>query len=174
MLNVLHAVDLAETERLIIADPFQLALPCWNRVTMLYVPTETVRISITERNQHMTLRAVAAQEAPERLKSTFATTNQDMTDVMNALSKPETDPTKKAVAFIVDMSDAGWNRTTDEKTMTVDRSNAKYPKPENAFAYALRRRFEAMGVPLVAYASGKMQVTVRKKNQMELAPKKKK
>jgi len=134
--------------------------------TWYQLPSEIVRISIEESKRYMALRAVDLKDAPQKLKSSFATTNQDVADVMNALSNPNTDPTKKTVAFIVDMADPGWTATKD--------GAAKYPKPENAFTYSLRRRFEALGLPLTAYQSGKMQITVRRKTTIELAPKKKK
>lgn len=147
-------------------DPFTYAPPCWTVRILYQLPDEFVSISITERKQHMALRTVKIEEAPQRLKSSFATTNTDMADVMAALGNPNTDPMKMKVALVVDMSDAGWTAQKDGKP--------RFPKPEVALAYALRRRFEALGVALTAYQSGKMQVTVRRKTAVEMQPKKKK
>jgi len=91
----------------------------------------------------MPIKTVAIAEAPLRMfKRGVISSKQDYLDVMNALQKANA-----GQAIIVTMESDAWKGVE---------------KPETAFANSLRRSFEAKGLQLTAYQSGKMEVTVRK------------
>lgn len=62
-------------------------------------------------------------------------------------------------AATVDMDPKAWVK--EDGTTPMD-------KPEITFANSLRRRFEASGLPITAYMSGKLQVTVRRLTALEI------
>ena len=102
----------------------------------------------------MGVKVVAVAEAPNPMHGKVSH-NQDFIDVMTAVKNPQTDPTKKATAIVVSMSDPSWASKNDKGA-------AKFEKPEVVFAGLLRRHFTADGLALTAYASGKMEVTIKK------------
>src|SRR5271163_2857117 len=153
MITVTSAADVAGRDRLALSDPFQLAPPVWQQYTMFLLPPEMVQITIEERNR-MGIKVVAATEAPNPLHRKVSS-NQDYLDVMAAIKNPQTAPTKNATALVVTMSDPSWSAKNDKGA-------AKFEKPEVVFAGLLRRHFTADGLALTAYASGKMEVTIKK------------
>src|SRR5271157_1374586 len=153
MITVTSSADVDDRDRLALSDPFQLAPPVWQHYTMFLLPPERVQITIKERNT-MGIKVVAVTEAPSPLHGKVSN-NQDYLDVMAAIKNPATDPTKKATALVVSMLDPSWS-TKDDK------GEAKFKKPEVVFAGLLRRHFTADGLSLTAYASGKMEVTIKK------------
>jgi hypothetical protein len=102
----------------------------------------------------MAIKVVAVTEAPSRLHGKVSH-NQDFADVMAAIKNDATNPTKKATALVVTMSDPSW-------TSKNEKGEPKYDKPEVTFAGVLRRHFTAAGLTLTAYQSGKMEVTIKK------------
>ena len=153
MITVTSSADVADRDRLALSDPFQLAPPVWKHYTMFLLPPEMVQITIEERNR-MGIKVVAVTEAPNPLHGKVSS-NQDYLDVMAAIKNPATDPTKKATALVVTMSDPSWSAKNDKGA-------AKFEKPEVVFAGLLRRHFTSDGLSLTAYASGKMEVTIKK------------
>jgi hypothetical protein len=151
MLTVIDDRDRGERERLSVADPFQLAAPCWRNRVFYQLPPETVEITIEERTR-MALKIVDFQEAPRRLKGGSGPASKtEYTEVMQAIR----DPKNKGKAFIVTLGDE-WK---DVK------------KPEVAMGYALRRYFSDQKVHWTAYQSGKMEVTVRAMTKAEVEKK---
>lgn len=102
----------------------------------------------------MPIKVVPVQEAPNRMHGKVSH-NQDYMDVMTALKTAKT-----GEAIVVSMADPSWF-TKNEK------QERKYPKPEVAFAYMLRRHFATSSLPLTAYQSGKMEVTIRRQTPAE-------
>jgi hypothetical protein len=153
MINVIHAVDESERERLKLNDPFQLAPPVWKHYTSFLLPPETVTITIEERKR-MPIKAVSLEQAPPPMHGKVSH-NQDYVDVMAAIRNDATSPIKKQTALVVVMADPSWSSKNDK-------GEPKYDKPEVVFAGVLRRHFVADGLPLTAYASGKMEVTVKR------------
>jgi len=153
MITVTSCADVDDRDRLALSDPFQLAPPVWQHYTMFLLPPEMVKITIEERNR-MGIKVVAVAEAPNPLHGKVSS-NQDYLDVMAAIKNPQHDPTKKATALVVSMSDPSWSAKNDKGA-------AKFEKPEVVFAGLLRRHFTADGLFLTAYASGKMEVTIKK------------
>src|SRR5271156_4824595 len=153
MITVTSVADVVDRDRLALSDPFQLAPPVWKHYTMFLLPLETVKITIEERNR-MGVKVVAVTEAPNPMHGKISH-NQDFAEIMAAIKNPATDPTKKATALVVSMSDPSWSAKNDKGAV-------KYEKPEVVFAGVLRRHFTADGISLTAYASGKMEVTVKK------------
>lgn len=157
MITVLHAADAAERERLQVADPFQLAAPYWKTRVYHLLPPETqttvVRLSPAEELHHMAIRTVAATAAPPRVFVRGGiSSKQDYIDLLTALNTVKPDQ-----ALIVDMDAKAW----------VDASGQPIKKPEVVFANSLRRRFEASALPITAYMSGALQVTVRRLTALE-------
>lgn len=153
MLTVRTVADQRVCEWLLRYDPFQLAPPCF--VYRPVLPPEYRRISIEEVNS-MPIRVVPVTEAPSRLKGSKMLSNADYNDVLTALKDPQL---KKDSAIVVNMVAPQWTERRDNKPV--------YEKPEVAFAYTLRRYFESQSLPLIAYQSGKMEVTVRRKTPAE-------
>jgi hypothetical protein len=148
MLTVLHDRDRLERERLLSSDPFQLAAPCWQVRVIPSLPPEYRRISIEELNT-MPIKTVEFAEAPRRLKGgSGPSSTTEYTEIMQALR----DPKNKGKAFIVTLGDEWKDK----------------PKPEIAFAYALRRYFTLESVNWTAYQSGKNEVTVRSLTTAEM------
>ena len=158
MITVTSSEDVADRDRLALSDPFQLAPPVWQHYTMFLLPPEMVQITIEERNR-MGIKVVAVTEAPNPMHGKVSS-NQDYLEVMSFIKNPatdptKTDPTKKAIALVVTMSDPSWSAKNDKGA-------AKFEKPGVVFAGLLRRHFTADGLALTAYASGKMEVTIKK------------
>jgi hypothetical protein len=161
VLRIVHDCDLKVFAFIQANDPFQWSIPSWKYAVWPLLPPEVWpllppeirRISIEECDR-MAVKVVAVTEAPNPMHGKVSH-NQDFIDVMAAIKNPATDPTKKATAIVVSMSDPSW-ATKDDK------GKAKYQKPEVVFAGLLRRHFTADGLSLTAYASGKMEVTIRK------------
>ncbi len=105
----------------------------------------------------MPIRVVPAAEAPSRLRGSKMSTNSDYNEVLTALKDPNL---KKGMAIVVNMAAPQWTERKDNKPV--------YEKPEVSFAYTLRRFFEGQKLPLIAYQSGKMEVTIRAKTQAEM------
>jgi hypothetical protein len=103
----------------------------------------------------MAIKTVTLEQAPARMHGRVSS-NVDYQAVMGALSNAATNPVKMKCAIVVDMEDLVWGKRNEK-------GEALYPKPEVTFAYTLRRYFEANALPLTAYQSGKMQVTIRQK-----------
>lgn len=102
----------------------------------------------------MAIRTVEATQAPARLfKRGGISSKQDYIDLLAALNNA-----KPNQAFIVDMDPKDW----------VDDKGAPMSKPEVTFANSLRRRFEAGGLAITAYMSGKNQITVRRLTALEI------
>lgn len=156
MITVLHETDAKERDRLRASDPFQLAAPCWSVRVLPSLPPEHRHISIEELNTYMPIRVVPAAEAPSRLRGSKMSTNSDYNDVLTALKDPSL---KKDTALVVNMASPSWTERKDGKPV--------YEKPEVSFAYTLRRYFEGQKLPLIAYQSGKMEVTIRRKTAAE-------
>ena len=149
MITLIYDVDLRTRERLSVVDPFQLATPCW-RVRQFLLPPEATPISIEEIKQHMPIKVVEEKLAPSRLsKGGTVTMSSDFNDVMLAMRDA-----KQGQAIIVTLADPNL---------------LKEEKPENKFAYALRRMFASKGLPHIAYQSGKLEVTIRKPTPAEVA-----
>jgi hypothetical protein len=139
-------------------DPFQFALPCWNRYTTQLLPPQTRRISIEEFDA-MPIRTVPVTEAPARLH-VRASLNQDFQDVLSAIK----DPANKGRAIVVTLGDPSWTTALNR-----DKSGPKYPKPAVALANQLRRHFQDASLNIAVYQSGPMEVTVRAMTQSEIA-----
>lgn len=101
----------------------------------------------------MPIRTVLATAAPARLFVRGGiSSKQDYIDLLSALGTAKPDQ-----AFIVDMDPAAW----------VGSDGKPMDKPEVLFANSLRRRFEASALPITAYMSGKLQITVRRLTAIE-------
>lgn len=98
----------------------------------------------------MAIRTVAVAEAPQRMfKRGTVSNKQDYSDVLAALPKVGKDQ-----AMIIDMDAKAWEGVK---------------KAETTFASNLRRLFEARTLPLTAYQSGTMQITIRKATALDKA-----
>jgi hypothetical protein len=141
-------------------DPFILAAPCWRRRVILELPPEPPprptreQLEKAERERIMAIRTVEASAAPQRLFIRGGiSSKQDYVDLLQALNSAD-----KSKAFVVDMDPKAW----------VKQDGSAMDKPEVTFANSLRRRFDASGLPVTAYMSGTMQVTVRRLTAIEL------
>lgn len=158
-------------EKLNRMDPFVLGPPCWMVRVYPQLPAEPpTRIpasEITRRDQErvrelertrMAIRTVTIDQAPARLHVRGGiSSKQDYIEILQAINNAK-DPKQ---AFIVDMDPAIW----------VDEHGKPMEKPEVVFANSLRRRFEASALPITAYQSGKLQITVRRFTALELKEK---
>jgi hypothetical protein len=163
--TIIHELDRREKERLSVLDPFQLSAPCWRvrielpPVTVTTVvklsPVDEVKKLITkEIGKLMAIRTVEATKAPARLFVRGGISSKaDYVELLAALSNAKPDQ-----AFIVDMDPKAWVK--EDGVTPLD-------KPEVIFAGSLRRRFEASALPIIAYMSGKLQVTVRRLTALE-------
>jgi hypothetical protein len=154
-----YRIVMASAWTLPLYDPFQLAMPCWQQRVYHQLPPETqttvVRLTPQEEIKIMAIRTVAATAAPARIHVRGGISSKsDYVDVLNALNAPTF---KADQALIVDMDAKSW----------VKQDNSPIPKAELVFAGSLTRRFTASGVPVIAYMSGNMQVTVRRLTALE-------
>lgn len=102
----------------------------------------------------MAVQTVPAASAPARLFVRGGISSKsDYIDLLNAVNQSK-DPN---VAFVVDMDPKAW----------VKPDGSVLDKPEVVFANSLRRRFEASALPITAYMSGNMQITVRRLSALE-------
>lgn len=153
MLKHVNADDLRMMEWLKIQDPFQLAPPVYQHYTFHALPPEVVKIEVKEKNI-MPIRIVEEKDAPARAsKRGVVSSTSDWNDVMVALRSPA----KPNSAMVVAMTESEWKEVK---------------KPEITFGYALRRYFESKGLPLTAYQSGKLEVTIRKETSLDKNKKK--
>ena len=107
-----------------------------------------------DRERIMAIRTVEAAAAPQRLFVRGGiSSKQDYIDLLGALNNAD-----KTKAFIVDMDPKAW----------VKSDGSPIDKPEVVFANSLRRRFDMSGLPVTAYMSGTMQITVRRLTPIEL------
>lgn len=152
-IRLLDDGDVALRDKVELYDPFIHSEPCWRtRIFHLLPPVFIDTSYIKERINRMPIRVVAESEAPVRvIKMGTISSKQDYIDVQNALRTPGA--TGKAI--IVDMDAKAWEGVK---------------KPETAFANNLRRLFDSKGVPLTAYRSGPMQITVRKATALDKQP----
>jgi hypothetical protein len=161
VLSVHSNADMLVRDFILSYDQFQLALPCWNRRVTQLLPPEHRRISIQELN-NMALRIIPVEHAPIRTNSSRMNSNADFNAVLDAVKNTA----NRGKAFVVSMEDPAWT--------TVKNGKPVYPKPEIAFAYTLRRWFEKHQLAIVAYQSGKMEVTVRAMTSTEITNTKRK
>jgi len=162
-LRTLDERDVKTVEFIKRNDPFQHACLSLRQVWFM-LPPELTKIVITddlqrriEENKLMALKVVDVAAAPDKMfKRGQISQTSDYIEVMAALKT-----TTKSQAIVVQLSDPKFTEVKDGKPVI--------PKPETAFGYSLRRHFEDKGLPLVAYQSGKMQVTIRHMTATEQA-----
>ena len=149
------------------ADPHANGVPCWS--SLFRLPAEAydytaLRAYHTRRDKeiitNMAIRVVEEKAAPARMFARgTVSTKADYADAMTAINSAA-----KGQAIIVDMDVKAW----------VDDKGAPIERAETLFASNLRRYFEGKGLPLTAYQSGKMQITIRRRNALDPQPKGKK
>lgn len=102
----------------------------------------------------MAIRTIEEAKAPARLHVRGGISSKsDYVELLQALNNAQ-----KGQAFVVDMDPKGW----------VNAQGQPMAKAEVVFANSLRRRFEASALPITAYQSGNMQITVRRLTAVEL------
>lgn len=157
MITVRHDADRRLSEWLALHDPFQRAAPCHTVRVYHQLPPETqttvIRLTPQEEIKLMAIRTVEATKAPARLFVRGGISSKsDYLDVLNALNT-----LKPTDAIIVDMDAKAW----------VKADGSAIAKPEVVFANSLRRRFDASAIPITAYISGNLQITVRRLTALE-------
>lgn len=142
------------------SDPFlEFTCPCWMTRVWFMLPPETINTKNVpkEKVQIMPIRTVEATKAPARMFVRGGISSKsDYVELLAALNNLKPDQ-----AAVVDMDPKSW----------VKEDGTPMDKPEITFANSLRRRFEASGLQVTAYMSGKMQITVRRLTPLELKEK---
>jgi hypothetical protein len=138
------------------ADIFvQFTCPCWMTRVALMLPPETVNTKDVpkEKIHTMPIRTMEASRAPARMFVRGGISSKsDYVELLATLNNLKPD-----FAAVVDMDPKSW----------VKDDGTPMDKPEITFANSLRRRFEVGGMPITAYMSGKLQVTVRRLTALE-------
>lgn len=155
-IHTINESDRVLREKLLSNDPFIHSAPCWKIRVWHLLPPETIntrptRFQLEKKDKEliMSIRTIESSQAPQRLRTRGGgiSSKQDYSDLLAALNTVQ-----KNQALIVDMTPGTWEGIK---------------KPESTFALNLRLRFQRSGLPITAYMSGPMQVTVRRLTDLE-------
>lgn len=149
MLTVADEHDLQMAKLVKLHDPFQLATPCWLVRSWYQLPNEVVKITIEDKNR-MPIKVVAENEAPvQSVRRGILTNTNEYSEVLTALRTLQ--PGK---ALVVTLESPVFKE-------------GAIKKGEMAFAQAFRRYFATEKLPMTAYASGKLEVTIKREKTVK-------